>query len=376
MKGKTRKKPVRALLLLTLPTVVVALVVLILMHWPIPTLVQADLTVDRMVFTVGGDDSRPILNSVNFQSLTVEKFALLELSPEKFEAANPAQYMPTEDRYPESAWKSLTVIPPVVITGEDETLQPAVTLENAKPGSNVVGTLDRVWAGPGSEVTLEIRGIKTANLTIKVDRRESFAALSFREPFRLVTNYCLVSGITGLLFKSDLLTYRANLPPHSPEIEITGQPRSLVFILTISPGETTDLFSKGGIPITALDFTRQDATGNPTTTLVKDGEITYPDYPKIEKVSFQASDFVGLDRLDKFRIEQMALDPEQKGVRFRLNGIAGYVRTGSREFPKDHRLTLFDTLWQNSRLMVLFSIIVWVFPTTIGGYKLYKEVKS
>jgi len=231
-------------------------------------------------------------------------------------------------------------------------------------------------ARPGSEVTVEVRGAQTADLVLKVDHQESSAALSIREPFQLITDYGRVSGITGLPYQSDSLTYRVQLPNHRPGIEITSQPRSIVLILTISPERTTDLFSKGGILVTALDFTRQKIGGDPESTLVKDGEITYPDYPKIEKVSFKAPDFIGLDELYMFRIEKIDLDREHKGIRFRLDGVASHVKTGSPEFPKDHRLTLFDKLWQNPRLRVLFSIIAGVFSTTVLVYKLYKELKS
>jgi len=371
-----QRKLTYALLRLTLPTVVVIVAVLVLMHWRIPTRVQVEITVDRAVFTVGGADATSLLNAVGFRSLTVEKFARIALRPMTFEVADPAQYVPAEDHYLESAWTSLTVAPPVEITGEDDTLQPAVTLESASVGLEAAGRLDRIWARPGAEVTAEVRGGLRAGLTIKVERQESFAALSFREPFQLMTNYSQVTGISGVPYWTNALTYRVQLLTHSPVIEITGQPQVLVLILTMADHKAIDLFSTGGIPVTALDFTRQNPTGQPETALVHDGDLTYPDYPDVKKVSFTPPDVLGLARLQKFRIEAIALDPEHQGMRFRLQGIAGHVKTGSQAFPKDHRLTRFDTLWHNPRLMVLFGIIVWVFPTTVGGYRLYKEIKG
>jgi hypothetical protein len=192
----------------------------------------------------------------------------------------------------------------------------------------------------------------------------------------LIIEYGRLGGVTWLPYRADSLTYRAQLPQHSPTIEITGQPRSLILTVVIPPEETPKLFSKGGIPVTALDFTRQNARGDRETTLVKDGEITYPDYPKITKVSFKASELVGLDRLQRFHITEVALDPAYQGIRFRLDGIAAHVRTGSPAFSNDHRLSRFDILWQNHRWIVLFSIVLWMFPTTAGGYGLYKEVRG
>jgi hypothetical protein len=59
-----------------------------------------------------------------------------------------------------------------------------------------------------------------------------------------------------------------------------------------------------------------------------------------------------------------------------LDGVAGQVRTGTRGYSKDHRLTIFDSFWQHQRLIILFSIVVWVFGTTIAGYKLIKELEG
>lgn len=370
-----KKGTLKALLFIPLPTLVFVILAFILVKWRISTLVQVDLTVDRAVFTIGAKDSTPIVNSIGFKSLTVEKFDSIKLSPEKLEVADPVQYDPKEDHYPESAWTSLIVTPPVIITGEDPAFQPAVTLEGVSPEQNTSGTLDQIWAGSGSEVTLEVISTQKTEILIKVDHQNSSVIVSIREPFELITNYARVKGITTSPYHSNSLTYRAQLPKHAPEVEITSLPHSLVLILTITPEKTSDLF-KGGILVSALDFTRQNRIGAPETTLVKDGEITYPNYPKIDEVSIKPTDFLGLDRLEKFRIEEIGLDPQHNGIRLRLKGIAGYIKIGSPEFQKDYRLTVFDTLWQNPILKALFSIVILVLPTTMAAYNLYLQSKK
>jgi hypothetical protein len=209
-----------------------------------------------------------------------------------------------------------------------------------------------------------------------VDRQESTAALSLREPFQLIISHGRVSGVTELPYQGDSLTYRARLPNHSPVVEVVGQHRSLVLTVTIPPHEKGNLFFRGGIPITTVDFTRQHARGDPETTLLKDGEIAYPEYPKVPNVPFRASEFIAFSQLDRFSIEEMTLEPSSLSIRLRLNGLVGQVRTGSKAFSVDHRLTRFDTLLQNPRLMVLFSIVIWVLPTTLGGYRLYREMRG
>jgi hypothetical protein len=371
----SKKKPVYSLLLLSLPTVAVGVAVVILMIWRVPTRIEVNLTLDRAVFTLGGDDSTPILNKLSVQSIAVEKYARVQFSPAKLEIADPAQYFPAEDQYPESSWVLLAVTPPVVIVGEEDMLQPALILDKA-PDANSVGILDRVWAQPGAEVTLEVSGKQAIHLTVKVAHQQSFAVLGFHEPFRLTTRYSQVSGIDGVPYKADSLTYRAELPENSPLIEIISQPSALVLALTMLADIGLEPFSKGGIPVTALHFTRQNSRGTPETTLVKEGVITYPDYPKVEKVSIHPRDFVSLDGLKQFRIEEMTLAPEHPGMRLLLTGVAGYIRTGSGAFPVDRRLTQFDALWHTPRLMALFSLVTWVFPTTVAGYRLFKELRG
>lgn len=366
----------KSLIFLTLPTSVLVLGVLVLMNWRVPTRVQVDLTVNRAVFSLSGTDSSEILNPVSFKTITIEKYGRIKLEPEKLEVADPGQYNPMEDRYPESAWTTLSFRPPLVITGMDETLQPAVTLQSARQESATAGILDRVWAGPESDVTLELRGNRATNITIKLDGQTPSAILPLREPFRMTIDFGRVSGITELPHQTDSLTYRAQLPEYSREMEITGEPSSLVLLVIISPEQGTEIFSKNFIPVEALDFTRLNAKGEYETTVVRDGRISYPDYPEIEEVVLRGSDFVKLGKLNDFYIERIALDQDNNGIVFRLHGIAGYIKSGAHGFSKDHRLSAFDKLWNNPRLVILFSIIIWVFPTTVGAYRLFKELKG
>ncbi len=365
----------RPILLLTLPSFAMALLALVLVNWRVATHVQAELTVSRAVFRVGGSASTPILNSVNFQSITVEKFAGIRFSPETMQVADPAQYLEGDGSYPESSWKSLQTQGQVVIAGLDETLQPAVTAESMKVASDTAGSLDRVWARPGSEVTLETSEGRPAHITLKVERQESSASLSFREPFQLIVTHGTVSGLPEPLYRSDSLAYRVQLPAHRPEIEITSQPRALVCTITLSAENAARLFSGTNLPVVALDFTRQDAAGNPVTALTQSGEIQYPGLPGVGKISLTTRDTVGLDRLEKFHIEEIGLAAEHSGIRVRLNGIAGRITAGPPDFPKDLRLTCAEML-RASRQWILLVALAWMIPTTLGAYSLRRAFRG
>ena len=368
------KKLISTLLLLATPTLVVVIAVLVLMNWKVPTRIQAELTVDRVVFTIGGSNSTLILSQVNFQSVTIGEFASLKLNPRELEVADPTQFS-EEDGYPESAWRPLAVTSPVVIMSEDETLQPSVTVKDSGREPRVIGVLDSVRSNPRSKVTLKVRDSEAIGLTIEVAGQESSSVLILHEPFQLITRFGGITGVEDLPYPGDSLTYRGVLPDHSPEIEIEGYLNSLEWNLTIESGEVKDLFPRGGIPVTTLDFTRLGEGGGRVTSLVEDGEITYPKYPK-KKVSIKSTDFIRLDLLEEFQLEKITLGSAGKGIHLRLNGEAGQIEVKSGAFKEDLRLTRFDTLLQDPRLIVLFSIVVWVFPTTLGAFRLYKELRG
>ena len=374
-----KKQPIAALLLLTLPTVIAIAAVLLLMNLRAPTRFTVELTVHRAAVTVGGDESTAILGaSLPVQSVTVEKFDEMTFTPQQMQIADPSKYLFEEDRYPEDAWTPLAPNGPIVMTGADDALQPAVTLENADPADPAqTGRLDSIRVKPGADVVVELRNERVSDVTLTVDGQPSFATLAMPGAFLMINDYVRLDGITDRPHQTaGSLTYSAQLPIHSPFIEIAGSPDALRLLLTVALGEDENPFSTGGIPVTAVDFVRQGLQGNLETTLLPgvEAQISYPDYPDIEPVSFRSPDFLGLDALDMCRIDIISLDREQGGIFVRLNGVAGHIGTGSAEFPRDHRLTRFETFWHSSKIAVLFTIAVWVFSTTLGGRKLWKEL--
>lgn len=428
------RKPVNALLLLSLPTALVLLGIVLLMHWRISTRIQVDLKVSQARLTVDGTESAStrIINSVPFRSIILENFSSIDFVPSKLEVADPTQYDLTEDRFPDSAWKPLMLIDSEVsITKRETPGEPMVTLLSLQPGlkgsetldpvrlakgtsvtlkvgdgenqtitiklggqnprallsinvedaeSKMLGTLYPILASQGSTVTLKVKDTSPQTIGVYLTGKDSSAVfslnLSIAEPFQLIADHSLMNGTVQPVYQQEeSLTYRVELRNDSPFMKIKA-PGFLAIEVEILPQEILNLFSKAAIPVTALDFTYQDGSGDWISAVVNAGEIHYPDYPNIEKVSFKAPDFMGLGQLEQFQIKEISLDQTCKGIRFLLDGIAGHIMTRSGAFKKDHRLTMFDTLWQNPRLIILFSVIVWVFPTTLGAHRLYKQVRG
>lgn len=114
---------------------------------------------------------------------------------------------------------------------------------------------------------------------------------------------------------------------------------------------------------------------NKQTIIVKEGKISYPDYPEINVVTFTFPERIVIEVLEEFRVEEIGQGSEHKEIRIRLHGVAKHISTGSTEFLQDRRLTQFDTL-KKSRWMVWLGILGWITATIIGWYRLYKEVEG
>ena len=359
-----RASPYFTIAMLALPTLVVVPVLAVLMVWPVASRVNIRLSADRVVFTVGGTDRVPILNSVAVQRLRVERFETVSFSPATLElssddgAGSPS--IPLEiDR------------PTVVIRGEHPSLQPAVIVEAAGGEARRVGTLDRLWANPGTRVTLEAGRGEDLDLTVSLDEPDAAVVLGFGGAYRLTTHFALFEGLTAPFpHASDSQAFRVESADGRPQIEIAGRRPPLVIVATLPRDVVDSLIPRTGVPVATLDFTRLE-TGNVISAIVDAGQITYPDFPNIDAVPVSASDGIAIDRLERFRI--VTIRPVLNAIDVELEGIVGGLTTGSADFTEDRRLTWFDTLWESRRLALLFTIAIWIFSTCVAVHRMSRE---
>lgn len=352
--------------MLALPTVVIVPVLAILMVVPVATRVNIRLSVDRIVFTVGGHEQVLVLDSVPVQTLRVERFETVSFAPAALELSGDdgagSRSTPLElDR------------PTVVIRGEHPSLQPAVVVEAAEGNARRVGTLDRLWVNPGSRVTFEAGRGEDLDLTVSIDEPDVAAFLAFGGAYRLTTHFALFEGLRVPVPRaSDSLIFRVEPANVGPQMEIAGGRPPLVIVATLPRDIVDSLIPRTGVPVVQLEFTRLE-TGNVISSLVDAGEITYPDFPNIDAVPVSASDGVTVGRLERFRI--VAIRPQLNAIGVELDGIVGDLTTGSADFTEDRRLMWFDTLWESRRLALLFTIAIWIFPTSVAAYRMCREFR-
>ncbi len=371
-----KPQPLRSLLLLSLPTVVLLLLFLLLAHWRTPTRVNLELVTRRVAFTIAGYEQRDILNnSVGFHSLAIEKFAHIELHPRRVAVADPAGWVPSEGpamgEYPASAWYDLELTGPLTIAGPYDS--PEVFLEGTDP-SAIMGTLDFIRVEPASRVVLEVDRGATFDLTLKVEGEHTLN-LPLLHDFSFTVDMAELGGLAGLPTGHDLLTFRVELG-EDRMLDLRSQPEGLVLVVSLPVGDTEAIFSDAGIPLAAVELLEEKLGGRLGTPLLHDGQLTYPGYPGIKPVIISKDNFVALDRLGTFHLAEISLDQDALGLRLRFDGEAGNLRSGSGVFePVDHRLTQYQRLQNNALWAILGAVAVWIFPTTVGGYELYKSFK-
>jgi hypothetical protein len=368
-----RRIPWRRIIMLISPSVVVGILALLLMNWRSPSDVQLEVSADRFSFHVAGAKPSQVLNSVQVRSLTIESYSSVELNPEEGEFANTADFS-AAGKVSESSWRSLRLDPPVVFKAEQASLEPSITMESAETSHPSFGVVDRLWAKPGTQVTVDSSNPSPLQVSVKFSGQPTRGILSPEGTFRLFSVYAQVSGTNLPQPQPDSQAFRFHLADSSPQVQVLGAPGSLGLLLALEDRNSSAVFSEDGIPVDGIDFTRQNSQGDVESSIVGDGELFYPDDPKADGIKLGPSDVLTLGDMSQFQIRKIAFDRSTQSLNVTASGIARILRTGSPGFVRDRRLTYLDRLRHNPAWLLLFSIVAWVFPTTIAGYKLFKEL--
>ncbi len=293
-----------------------------------PARVQLDLIVDRLAFTVGGEDRQALVDvPLAFRSLTLARFGRLELYPRELAVAGDG----AGDR-----WQAVAPAGSVVVTAERAGSQVYLEPQEA------VGRLEPVWAEPATRVVLEThRGAGGGvELTLRLSPAERLSA-SLPGGFRLTAESVHVAGF-GEAWPGPDVVLRGRSDPDRPFIDLSGSAGGLILAASLPSAAVATPLLDRELPITEIEFLKPGR--EVLTALRRDGRLSYPDHPGLEPILVRAEDFVVLEVLDAFRLRKIAIDPESAGLRLLADGIAGGVRAGPRGLARDYRLSLFRIL--------------------------------
>lgn len=327
-----------------------------LMAWRVPTRVEMALEVDRVSFSVAGDQPVAILaRAASFKRLALEQLARVEFEAAALQPTDPAGAPLRQARV------SLQARP-----------LDRMSIEIDGAGNGVAGRLSELAVSSESTVAMEMRKAAQATLTLHVDGERVAPGVLAAQPLQLtVSNAAAVSPAT--LRKAQRM--RMNVVPSeaSPLLSVHSVPAGLTVVL--SPSRTTQLLADGGAPVRKLELLKQGANGNYESAIAGPGSIGYPGVAK-EPVKVDAGTLLRVEGLRDATLSAMTIEPDSRSLRLVFRGTVQRIqaRQGA-EAIRDLRLSWFDRLWYGSRAALLFGIGVWVAAAAVGAYRLFREAR-
>ncbi len=344
---------------------VVAVVVAVLLMSSSFLRIDADLAIQvqtgRIEFAVNPElDQKRLTDSLFFTKLSLQHVGQLSFSPNQLFVANPDELDWETDTYPPKAWLAL---PSNGRTWQFQAVKsgmnPMVTIESLERKESPAGKLDAIVLSQPATVTLEMTDDNVMTLAIRTEKGAQRIVVSGLENIEIVEEGLKIEQATHLLFTQDQeLTYRALFKKSSGTITVEGNDTTFIVVMNPVQSPETTLFSKTVLPLESVDVSWQDPkTGERTIHENFQGTVQYPSLPDMPKVAFQAPMSLTIEDLERFEITSIRLDPDSHAFLVDMQGMAGYVKTGTRNNPRDLRPTLFDVILFHPVLAPLRNVI-------------------
>lgn len=358
--------------------ILLALLSLLSAFWRLPTRVQLDVTTARLAFTLGGEESREILNrSVSFSSLVLEGCGTVVFAAEKLEVADPQQLVPGTEAgagpsFPAAAWHELSPTGPVRFLCRDPAAK--LTLQNPDPAAGRLGVLDRIRFASGAQVVLEVSPGREPALSLEMETSQELS-LALGPELEIVADFVQPEGI-AVPFSADLLTYRARLPEARRTLDVTSGDQGVVLILTPSRGQLSELFREPlDLPLAAVEMLEENLEGTLTSPLRDKAVLSYPDYPSVQIVTIEADEAVGLGGLSQARLRSLELDAEKQALRARFDAITERA-TRWEGSVSDRRLTLLQVFRHSGRWTEIAAAAVSLFSVAWSAFEIWKRLQE
>ena len=345
----------------TLAGVVLAVLLMASSFWRIDADLAIQVQTGRMEILVNpGLDQKRLTDSLFFDKLSLQQVGQLSFSPDQLFVANPDELDWETDTYPPRAWVAL---PSNGRTWQFQAsksgINPMVTLESSDRKESHVGKLDAIVLSQPATVTLEMTDKNAITLAIRTEKGVPRIVVSGLENVEIVEEGLKLELARRLSFSQDQeLTYRAVFKKSSGTIMVEGNDTTFIVVINPVQSAETTLFSKTALPLERVDLSWQDSkTGERTIHEKFQGTVRYPNLPDFPKVAFKAPMSLTIEDLDRFEITSIRLDPATHAFLVDMQGTAGYVKTGTRNNPRDLRPTMFDVILFHPVLAPLRNVI-------------------
>lgn len=341
-----------------------------LMNWRIATRIQAELIADRVTLTLNSATAIP---RIDFTAATIERFAQISFVPKKLDmiAATSAVYK--NDRA--NLIKNLQENGQVTLLGNHHAS--TVSINHLVDADKPIGALESLRIQPDTTLALDAPRSASPSFTLQLSGNalELTPNILPAGPFKLTTENVFNRNRVPLRMDNQAVDFKVELGKGNPFIKLASESGDFVVTLTLTSNSSGESLLKQGSSISKIEFLKQGDTGEYESTLIR-GEIRYADFTNLVPVIVEPHRFLALDDLNGATIQALRFDPQLPGFVLRLTGETGKISSRTGESSKDHRLTLFDRLWHDQKLVIIFGIIVWVGSIVLGAYKIYQEVKK
>jgi len=261
--------------------------------------------------------------------------------------ADPRDYDMASDSYPPKAWLDLPANGRTIQFESDQSgISPEVTIESTEGKGPVAGVLDGMILTQDAVVTLEVSEDNAVIWSMRTEKGQQRIVLSNVRAVEFIESGLMLPDDFSLPITQDQeLTYQALYEDKPGTIEIVGHDDELVIVMKETGTQKKNLFSNSVLPIQSVDFSWQDpGTGERKTPEGFEGTVEYRSPHGMPTVKIENNSFLTLDHLEHFEITAISVDPVSHTLLVNLQGEAGYIKTGTRQNPRDLRPTLFDQI--------------------------------
>jgi hypothetical protein len=354
-----------------LPSVLVAIAAVVLANWRIPTRVLLDITVDRVSFTLAGDEAIDIPErGLGFRSLAIENFDRAVFTPGGL--AIRVSIGSGEPRYqPVTTARSKPV--EIVLTAAADA-QAVLRIDGAAPASSPAPRLESINAKPGAKVTVETTAGESPGFTLRMDDQPLGTNVLSSEDLLVSADNVNITGMAGPVPSARPIALRLRLADESPYLQIEGARRFFVMSATVDATAPLPLLTRARIA--AIEFLKQGASGSVASSLVASGTLSYPGRPAAAAVKVDAGDLIGLRDLKQASITYLRLRSDKAGLDLRLEGMVGHADRASGGAKQDLTSTALDALWYRFPWIVLTVVLLWAILIAVGMYKFFRRSQT
>lgn len=403
------KTQTSTLVMLVLPALLTGLVGWGGMNYKVPTKVELSIRTSRVDLTIRPtvpaskqlrQTQHNLLNPIPVDFIQLEHVSAIKVVAESLEEFVDAQRGDPVIAIDDQSWRPLEESQgPVVFQPARPGAMPVIQVEFfKKPGEKVSqGSLEAVTIEGETELALTIARDKDAGgqaidqLTIDGWGNTMGAQLTVPRTFLLtvrnVARQPLPNGEKRVMKDG---VYRVEVQPANGRLQIEGkheartmqkrpgEGRRLIMTLSLNTETSIPMFGKEVVALETIRFLEgQDRLGNVQAPVIFEGQIVLSQHAEQRQISIRQNDILVLENLkEDFHLQSLQRDPQRGALQVKAAGTVEGIRLGSAIDKQDLRLTAFERLQGDQKLMMLGGLIVVVFTTTLGAWRLWKELTT